>query len=146
MSIDSKMLGVAGTAAAGLLKEVRSNKNEKNESAQGASFLDALQKKTEAGKAEGVKIDTAPVKPLLKFSNHALDRMNTRGISFTPEQITKIEQGMQKATGKGAKETLVLTDNSALIVSLKDSMVVTVMDKAMLKENVFTNIDSTVFV
>ncbi len=85
-------------------------------------------------------------KNLLKFSNHALERMNTRGIHFTPDQITKIEQGMEKANAKGAKEALVLTDDSAMIVSLKNSTVVTVMDKSMLKENIFTKIDATVFV
>lgn len=146
--IDSKMLGIAGAATTGLLKEIRSNKNEKAETSQDKTFFDTLQKKTDAvNKTNEIKDDSLSVaKPILKFSNHALERMNTRGISFTPDQITKIEQGMQKATSKGAKETLVLTDNSALIVSLKDNTVVTVMDKNMMKENVFTNIDSTVFV
>jgi flagellar operon protein len=34
--------------------------------------------------------------------------------------------------------------DSALIVSVKNKTVVTVMDKTALKENVFTNIDSTI--
>jgi flagellar operon protein len=97
-------------------------------------------------KAEKMDVKPKSTKPILQFSNHALERMSRRQIHFTPEQITKIEQAMQKAADKGAKETLVLTDESALIVNLKDNKVVTVMDKAMLKENVFTNIDSTVFV
>ena len=82
----------------------------------------------------------------LKFSNHAIDRMQNRGISFSPEQMAKIETAIGKANAKGAKNTLLLTDDSALIVSVKDKTVVTVMDKASLKENVFTNIDSTVMV
>lgn len=82
----------------------------------------------------------------LKFSNHAVDRMQARGIRFSPEEMAKIEGAVSKAAGKGAKETLLLTDNSALIVSVKDNTVVTVMDKAALKENVFTNIDSTVMI
>lgn len=134
----------------GLLKEVKPNENKKN---QGVDFHETFFKQMEKADAKAALKDQAQkadeaknIKPLLKFSNHALERMSTRGISFSPDQITKIEQGMQKATAKGAKETLVLTDDSALIVSLKNSTVVTVMDKAMLKENVFTNIDSTVFV
>lgn len=82
----------------------------------------------------------------LKFSNHAIDRMQARGIRFTPEQMQKIESAVSKAAGKGAKDTLLLTDNSALIVSVKDNTVVTVMDKAALKENVFTKIDSAVMI
>lgn len=82
----------------------------------------------------------------LKFSNHAIDRMQARGIRFSPEEMTKIEGAVNKAAAKGAKDTLLLTDNNALIVSVKDNTVVTVMDKAGLKDNVFTNIDSTVVI
>jgi flagellar operon protein len=84
-------------------------------------------------------------KPVLKFSNHAIERMNSRGIYFSPEQITKIEQAAAKANQKGGKEALIISDNNALIVSLKNNTIVTVMDKEGLKDNVFTNIDSTVF-
>lgn len=82
----------------------------------------------------------------LKFSNHAVDRMQARGIRFSPEDMAKIGSAVQKAQAKGAKQCLLLADQAALIVSLKDNTVVTVMDKANLKENVFTNIDSTVMI
>jgi flagellar operon protein len=82
----------------------------------------------------------------LKFSSHAIDRMQSRGISFSPDQMAKIESAVNKASSKGAKNTLLLTDDNALIVSVKDNTVVTVMDKSTLKDNVFTNIDSTVMV
>lgn len=80
----------------------------------------------------------------LKFSNHSLERMHSRGISYSPEQMKSIENAVAKAAAKGSKDTLVLTDSSALIVSVKNGTVVTVMDRAAMKENVFTNIDSTV--
>ena len=82
----------------------------------------------------------------LKFSNHAIDRMRSRGLSFSPEEMGRIQNGVAKAAAKGSKETLLITDQAAMIVSIKDKTVVTVMDKASLKENVFTNIDSTVMV
>ena len=80
----------------------------------------------------------------LKFSNHAIERMQSRGISYSPEDMARLESAIQKAAAKGSKDTLVLMDNSALIVSVKNNTVVTVMDKNALKENVFTNIDSTI--
>ena len=80
----------------------------------------------------------------LKFSNHSIERMHSRGITYSPEQMKSIESAVAKAAAKGSKDTLVLTDNSALIVSVKNSTVVTVMDRQAMKENVFTNIDSTV--
>ncbi|MGE4132925.1 MAG: TIGR02530 family flagellar biosynthesis protein [Bdellovibrionales bacterium] len=82
----------------------------------------------------------------LKFSNHAIDRMQRRGIRFSPEDLARIEGAVAKAHAKGAKECLLLNDQAAMIVSLKDNTVVTVMDKNQLKENVFTNIDSTVVI
>lgn len=82
----------------------------------------------------------------LKFSNHAIERMQSRGIRFSAEQMSRIESAVQKAAAKGSKDTLLLTEQSALIVSVKDKTVVTVMDKASMKDNVFTNIDSTVMI
>jgi flagellar operon protein len=80
----------------------------------------------------------------IKFSNHAIERMRTRGISFTPEDMTRLSDAVGKAAAKGSKDSLVLMNDSALIVSVKNNTVVTVMDKNALKENVFTNIDSTI--
>ena len=82
----------------------------------------------------------------LKFSNHAIDRMQSRGIRFSPEELGKIQGAVSKAAGKGSKDALLITDRAALIVSVKDNTVVTVMDKASLKDNVFTKIDSTVVI
>lgn len=91
-------------------------------------------------KADGVTPIT------LKFSNHAVERMSQRGITFSPDQISKIENAASKAQAKGSKETLIFANDSALIVNLKDKTIVTVMDKNALRENVFTNIDSTIMI
>lgn len=84
--------------------------------------------------------------PLLKFSAHAVDRMKSRGVNYSSEMLERIESAVEKAKTKGAKDTLVIANDSALIVNHKNNTVVTVMDKMNLKENVFTNIDSTVIV
>lgn len=109
---------------------------------QGPSFQETLQKLQTPDVAKpGLNATEG-----LKFSNHAVERMKLRGITFAPEQLDKIGSAIEKARLKGAKETLVLTDQSALIVSVKNNTVVTVMDSQSLKENVFTNIDSTVMI
>lgn len=82
----------------------------------------------------------------LRFSAHAVDRMKSRGISFAPDVMKNIESAVQRAASKGSRDTLVLAGDSALIVSVKNNTVVTVMDRAAMRENVFTNIDSTVVV
>lgn len=80
----------------------------------------------------------------VKFSNHAVERMQSRGIMFNPQDMQRLNEAVSKAAAKGSKDTLVLMNESALIVSVKNNTVVTVMDKNALKENVFTNIDSTI--
>jgi flagellar operon protein len=119
----------------------------------GADFLGQLQALQNTSNA--ITPDTGVVRgsslgitkpPELKFSNHAIDRMQARGIAFSPNQMARIQNAVDKAASKGAKNTLLLADDSALIVSVKDKTVVTVMDKTALKENVFTNIDSTVMI
>lgn len=82
----------------------------------------------------------------VKFSNHAIDRMQSRGIYYSPEDVAKLNEAVKKAAAKGSKDSLVLMKDSALIVSVRNNTVVTVMDQAALKENVFTNIDSTIVI
>lgn len=108
-----------------------------------ALFKGALNDASSDKKVAGASLQPAAT---LKFSNHAVDRMQARGVRFSPEEMGKIEQAAAKALAKGAKNCLLISDQAALIVDLKDKTVVTVMDKANLKENVFTNIDSTVMV
>jgi len=80
----------------------------------------------------------------IKFSKHAVDRMNSRGIQFSPNQLQRIEQAVSQVEAKGGRESLVMLDDTALVVSVKNDTVVTVVDKEQLKNNVFTNIDSAV--
>ena len=97
------------------------------------------------GQKAGSENTTA--KPLeIKFSNHAVERMRSRGIHFAPETLQRIDSAVGKAEEKGAKETLIMADDSAMIVNVDNKTVVTVMDKALLKENVFTNIDAAVII
>lgn len=133
--------------------EIKSNLTPKGtETDKQATFDETLSKVLDAGSGNGLNAEIAkPVvdgKPNsnLKFSNHAIERMQTRGISYDPERLQKLDQAIQKAASKGSKDTLVLMDDSALIVSVKNNTVVTVMDKNSLRENVFTNIDSTVVI
>jgi len=80
----------------------------------------------------------------VKFSNHAVERMMSRGIKFGAEDMQRLNDAVGRAAAKGSKDSLILMNDSALIVSVKNKTVVTVMDKTALKENVFTNIDSTI--
>ncbi|MGZ3692933.1 MAG: TIGR02530 family flagellar biosynthesis protein [Bdellovibrionota bacterium] len=82
----------------------------------------------------------------LKFSSHALSRIKDRGISMGDGLMEKLEGAVSAAAEKGSKESLILSKDAAFIVSVKNKTVITVMDRAQMNSNVFTNIDSTVVI
>jgi flagellar operon protein len=82
----------------------------------------------------------------LKLSGHAQTRLQSREIELDQDAWERVMQGVEKAAEKGAKESLVMVDDVALIVSVKNRTVITAVESARLKESVFTNIDSAVIV
>jgi len=80
----------------------------------------------------------------VKFSKHASNRMASRGINLNPEEITRLNNAVNLVNEKGARDSLVLLGETALVVSVKNNTVITVVDKKNLNGNVFTNIDSAV--
>lgn len=101
------------------------------------------------------KQNTAPFNQFLaqelagvKFSQHALQRLQSRNITLGQNELLKLNDAVEKAAQKGANESLVFMSNSnlALVVSVKNKTVITIMDGMSSKDNVFTNIDSAVIV
>jgi flagellar operon protein len=82
----------------------------------------------------------------LTFSQHAVNRLRERGISLEAPQLDRLETAVQKAASKGAKESLILMDNVAYVVSIVNRKIITAVDDGSMKDNVFTNIDSAIIV
>lgn len=82
----------------------------------------------------------------LKFSAHAQQRLASRNIQLSPADLAKINDAVERAAKKGAKDSLVMMSDLALVVSIKNKTVVTAVDNASMKEHVFTNIDSAVII
>jgi len=82
----------------------------------------------------------------LKFSAHAKERLASRKIELSPADLMKIGNAVDKAAQKGSRESLIMMDKLALVVSVKNKTVVTAVDNARMKEHIFTNIDSAVII
>lgn len=82
----------------------------------------------------------------LKFSKHAMERLSHRHINISPEKMEKLNSAVEKADLKGSKESLILMDDLAFVVSIKNRTVITAVDGNSMKDNVFTNIDSAVII
>lgn len=81
---------------------------------------------------------------MLKFSHHAEVRMQQRGIKLQTESLTKIMNAVEEAASKGAQDSLIVFRDIALIVNVPSRTVVTAMDGAQMRSNIFTQIDSAI--
>jgi len=95
---------------------------------------------------ETSKPELGNVKQPLKFSAHASQRLNDRKIKLDAAMMNKVNDAIDKASAKGVEDTLVLTPDAALIVSVKNRTVITALDRNQMAGNVFTNIDGAVIV
>ena len=110
--------------------EVRRAATQKAATAPGASFQSVLEDKLQA--------------PKLKFSAHAEARMRLRNVELGEKQLVKLQDAVDRAKAKGARESLIIMEGNVFVVSVKNDTVITVVDGASARENVFTQIDSAV--
>lgn len=82
----------------------------------------------------------------LKFSAHALQRMESRQIKLAAADLDKISAAMAGADRKGARSSLLLYNDLAMVASVRNRTIVTAISGEELKEHVFTNIDSAVII
>lgn len=80
----------------------------------------------------------------IRFSAHAQQRLRERPDGFGDEEAARLADAVARADQKGARESLVLLDDLALLVSIKNRTVITAVDGQRAKDSVFTNIDSVV--
>lgn len=108
-------------------------KEKRNESNEALSFSEIMQHQKQS-------MDQSPI----KFSKHANERLSERNIILSKMQLSRLEDGTQKARQKGVKESLICVDDLAFIVNVKNNTVVTAMNQE--DEKIFTNIDGAVIV
>ncbi|MGA9874213.1 MAG: TIGR02530 family flagellar biosynthesis protein [Solirubrobacteraceae bacterium] len=99
--------------------------------APGSSFADALAEASAGGQP-------------LQFSRHALARVQRRGIELDSATLGRLSEGVGRAASKGSRDSLVLVDDTAFVVSVSNRTVITAVGSEHMKDNVFTNIDSAV--
>jgi flagellar operon protein len=80
----------------------------------------------------------------LKFSKHANERLASRNIDLSDKQLERLNTGAKKAQEKGIKESLVMVDNIAFIVNVRNNTVITAVNDG--EDKIFTNIDGAVII
>jgi flagellar operon protein len=80
----------------------------------------------------------------LQFSRHALQRLQQRGIQLDQPTLGRLTEGVQRAAGKGSRDSVVFVDGTAYVVSVANNTVITAVGSEHMRQQVFTNIDSAV--
>jgi len=104
-------------------------------SENGLAFEEVLAKKLQPNHAYGIKL-----------SQHAQKRIAERQLDLDAQEFFKLRQAFDTLKNKGGKDSLVVTPKAAYIVDVDQRSIVTAMDKNDMQENVFTKIDSTLFI
>jgi flagellar operon protein len=115
-----------------------------NRTSNGQTFDEILRTKVgqQIGTAPDQEVGGQPIS--VKWSAHAAARLVQRGISLTDTQLARLENAVDKAASKGSRDALVMMDDTAMVVSVKNRTVITALSRDQARDNVFTNIDSAV--
>lgn len=81
----------------------------------------------------------------VNVSSHAMKRLQERNIELDGNEYMKLKEAISKLRTKGGHDSLVITNKAAYVVDVDKNTVVTAVDKNNMNENVFTKIDSTIF-
>ena len=75
---------------------------------------------------------------------HANQRLESRNIDLSQEQIDRLNDGARKAQEKGINDSLLMMDDMAFIVNIPNKTVVTALGDS--DNKIITNIDGPVIV
>jgi flagellar operon protein len=101
---------------------------------------------TGTGFRDVLREQVAPTGQPLKFSAHAMQRLQSRNITLSTDDMARMNQMADKAAEKGSKQSLFMMGDTAMVVSIKNRVVITAVDSDSMKDNVFTNIDSAAII
>lgn len=102
----------------------------------------------ESGKSFAIALDEARKQARqVSFSRHAVERLESRQLDLSEQDLAKLDDTVEKMAHKGARESLIYMNNDiALVVSVANRKVITAMDGSSARENIFTNIDSAAII
>ncbi len=88
--------------------------------------------------------DTLEKETNLVISKHAQKRLDERNISIQDSKWKEIQVKISEAKTKGIRDSLVVTNNAALIVNVPNNTVITAMNRDEASSQIFTNINGTI--
>lgn len=81
----------------------------------------------------------------LVFSRHADRRLRDRHLQISTTLMEQLITAVDSLARKGSRSALIMTEQLALLVSVSNRTVITVIANEQLKQQLFTDIDSALF-
>ncbi|MCR4716836.1 MAG: flagellar protein [Lachnospiraceae bacterium] len=79
----------------------------------------------------------------VSFSKHANERISSRQLDLSEDQMKRLNDGVIKAREKNIKDSLIIVDDMSFVVNIPNNKVITALNSQD-DRNVFTNIDGAV--
>ena len=80
----------------------------------------------------------------VNLSRHAQKRVDRRDLNLDEARLGRLNNAINRAAEKGSRNSVVILDDLAVVVDVRERTVVTAMNAEAGRERVFTNIDSVV--
>ncbi|MBA4180987.1 MAG: hypothetical protein C0506_10405 [Anaerolinea sp.] len=80
----------------------------------------------------------------VQLSRHAQKRVERRDLDLDAGRLERLDSAISRAAEKGSRNSVVMLDDLAVVVDVRERTVVTAMNAQAGREKVFTNIDSVV--
>jgi len=80
----------------------------------------------------------------VQFSRHAQKRVDRRDLDLDDARLGRLNNAITRAAEKGSRNSVVMLDDLAVVVDVRERTVITAMNAEAGRERVFTNIDSVV--
>jgi flagellar operon protein len=143
--VNSLLIPNVSTLPSEVEKAQKSNTLAKGEKSEFKDLIGSLSKENSNVSLRQPQISPAEVGSEVKVSTHAMKRLQERNIELDGNEFMKLKEAMVKLRAKGGHDSLVITQKAAYVVDVDKNTVVTAVDKNSMNDNVFTKIDSTVF-
>ncbi len=126
-------------------KAEKANALKQGEKSEFKGLVDSLSKDSGANNLRQPQVTEKNIGQDVHVSSHAMKRLQERNIELDGNEFMKLKEAVSKLRAKGGHDSLVITNKAAYVVDVDKNTVVTAVDKNNMNENVFTKIDSTIF-
>ena len=143
--VNSFLIPNVSSLPSDIQKAEKTNALKQGEKSEFKGLVDELSKESGKQDLRQPQITEKNIGQDVQVSSHAMKRLQERNIELDGDEFMKLKEAVSKLRAKGGHDSLVITNKAAYVVDVDKNTVVTAVDKDKMHENVFTKIDSTIF-